>query len=237
MLDSLHPEMAAKDRRNEPRMALVLPVRVTGHDEGGKTWEEMTSTDDASFGGASFALRHPVETGRALQLSLPLPKRFRRYDLSEPGYRVYALVRDLILQKTGTRIGVLFLGKHAPKDYEKNPAQRYLLPTDPPPAPKERRKFTRLDNVYINLKLQRLSIAGGATQEERTVAENLGKGGARVMTSLALSKGEIVIVEEMGGSFRTRAEVCNVYIGEDRIPRLNLHFLDVEAPDRLLGTR
>lgn len=229
--------MAPKDRRVEPRMALVLPVRVSGVDNGGKAWEEMTSTDDASFGGASFALRHPVEGGRALQLSMPLPKRFRRYDLTEPGYHVYALVRDLTPQKGGTRVGVLFLGKHPPKDYDKNPAQRYLLPTDPPPAPKERRKVTRLDNVYINLRLQRLAIAGGPSQEERTVAENLGKGGARVMTSLPLAKGEIVMVEEMGGTFRTRAEVCNVYIGEDRVPRLNLHFLDSEAPDRLLGTR
>lgn len=219
-------------------MALVLPLRVSGQDSDGKAWDEMTTTDDASFGGASFALRHPVETGRALLLSMPLPKRFRRYDLSEPSYRVYALVRDISPQKSGGRIGVLFLGKQPPRDYEKNPAGRYLLPTDPKPAPKERRQLTRLDNVYINLRLQRMDSDGGAGQEERTVAENLGKGGARVMTSLPLAKGEIVIVEEMGGgSFKTRAQVCNVYIGEDRVPRLNLHFLDAEAPDRLLAAR
>ena len=229
--------MPSRERRNEPRMALVLPVRVSGVDEDGESWEEMTSTDDASFGGASFTLRHAVETGRALQLSLPLPKRFRRYDLTEPGYHVYALVRDLTPQKAGRRVGVLFLGKHPPKDFDRNPAQRYLLPSDPAPAPKERRRFTRLNNVFINLRLQRLASDGGAPQEERTVAENMGKGGARVMTSLPLAKGEIVMVEEMGGTFRTRAEVCNVYIGEDRVPRLNLHFLDSEAPDRLLAAR
>jgi hypothetical protein len=219
-------------------MALVLPVRVTGHEDGGgKGWEEMTSTDDASFGGASFALRHPVDTGRAVLLSLPLPKRFRRYDLTEPAYHVYALVRDVMPQKAGTRIGVMFLGKEPPKGYEKNPGGRYLLPSDPPTTPTERRKVTRLDNAYVNVKLQRMESGGATGQEERTVAENVGRGGARVMTSLPLAKGEIVLVEEMGGPFRTRAEVCNVYIGEDRIPRLNLHFLDSEAPDRLLGSR
>jgi hypothetical protein len=57
------------------------------------------------------------------------------------------------------------------------------------------------------------------------------------MTSLPLAKGDIVMVEEMGGPFKTRAEICNVYIGEDRIPRLNVHFLDSEAPERLVSTR
>jgi len=218
-------------------MALALPVRVQAIESDGRTWHEMSSTDDASFGGASFSLKHPLEVGRAIELTLPLPKRFRRYDLGEPGYRVYGLVRDVSAQEGGrARVGVMFLGRNPPKDYEKNPGGHYLLPTDPPPAPKERRQFLRLENVYVNLKLQRLDMSGGGT-EERTVAENLGKGGARVMTSLPLSKGDIVMVEELGGPFRTRAEICNVYIGEDRIPRLNLHFLDAEAPDRLVQVR
>ena len=55
------------------------------------------------------------------------------------------------------------------------------------------------------------------------------------MTTLPVAKGEIVILEEMGGDFRTRAEIRNVYIGQDRIPRLNLRFLDLEAPDRLVA--
>jgi hypothetical protein len=215
-------------------MALSLPVRVQATESDGRTWQEMSSTDDASFGGASLSLGHSLEVGRAIELNLPLPKRFRRYDLSEPGYHVFGLVRDVTPQEGGlARVGVMFLGKTPPKGYEKNPGGHYLLPTDPPPAPKERREFRRLANVYVNLKLQRLGMAGAGT-EERTVAENLGKGGACVMTSLPLSKGDIVMVEELGGPFRTRAEIRNVYIGEDRIPRLNLHFLDAEAPDRLV---
>lgn len=226
-----------KERRNEPRMALVLPVRVQGNAEGGAAWDEMSATDDASFGGASFALDHPVEQGHVLALSLPMPRRFRRYDLSEPRYQVYALVRDVLPMGKTRRVGVMFLGKNPPKGWEQNPGGRYLLPSDPPPKPRERRRYSRLDGAYLNLKLQRIDASGATLQEERTVAENLGKGGARVMTSMAVAKGDVVRVEELGGDFRTRAEIRNIYIGEDRVPRLNLAFLDAEAPDRLVSLR
>jgi len=71
--------------------------------------------------------------------------------------------------------------------------------------------------------------------EEQTIAENIGRGGARVMTSLAVVKGDVVRLEEVDGDFQVRAEIRNVYIGSDRIPRLNLRFLDAAAPDRLLS--
>lgn len=225
------------ERRKEPRMALALPVRVQGHADGKGPWHEMSSTDDASFGGASFALDHVVETGHVLVLDLPLPRRFRRYDLSEPRYHVHALVRDVQPMGSTRRVGVMFLGRHPPKGWDQNPGGRYLLPSDPPPKPKERRRSSRIENAYLNLKLQRIDASGAPLQEERTIAENLGRGGARVMTSMALAKGDVVVVEELGGDFRTRAEIRNVYIGEDRIPRLNLAFLDAEAPPRLVSLR
>jgi PilZ domain-containing protein len=227
----------SKERRSEPRMALVLPVRIQGHAEDGTPWTEMSSTDDASFGGASMVIEHVVELGHVLSLSLPLPRRFRRYDLTEPGYHVYGLVRDVIVVGRTRRLGVMFLGKSPPRGYEKNPGGRYLLPTDPAPKPKERRRYARLENAFLNLTLHRIDASGASVQEERTVAENLSKGGARVMTAMGVAKGEVVIVEEMGGDFRTRAEIRNVYIGEDRIPRLNLQFLDGEAPDRMIAGR
>lgn len=213
-------------------MSLSLPVRVQGHLEDGSAWTEMTTSEDASFGGASFVLKHPVPQGQALYLSLPLPKRFRRYDLTEPSYHVYAVVRDI----SGPRVGVMFLGKHAPKGYGEG--SRYLLPSDPHPQaapaadPKERRQQERRD-LFLNLKLRRETNAGDS-QEERTVAENLSKGGARVLTSLAVAKGEVLVLEEMGGDFQTRVEIRGVYIGKDGVPRLNLRFLDALAPDRLI---
>jgi hypothetical protein len=44
----------------------------------------------------------------------------------------------------------------------------------------------------------------------------------------------MVRIEEVGGDYKTRAEVRNVSIGADNHPRLNLLFLDEPAPERLL---
>ena len=46
--------MPPAERRRDPRTGLSVPVRVNGHDPDGTAWEEMTATDDASYGGASF---------------------------------------------------------------------------------------------------------------------------------------------------------------------------------------
>jgi hypothetical protein len=54
------------------------------------------------------------------------------------------------------------------------------------------------------------------------------------MTSLDFNKGEVVIVQEVGG-FATRAEVCATGMGGDSVRRLSLRFLDREPPDRLLN--
>ena len=82
----------------------------------------------------------------------------------------------------------------------------------------------------MNVIVRRLDADG----EERTIAENIGRRGARTLTSLPIGKGDVVEFREVDGAFHTRAEVRNVYIGDDRIPRLNLHFLDAIAPERLV---
>jgi hypothetical protein len=196
----------------------------------------MTTSADASHGGASFRIKHPLALGQVLFLSLPLPKSFRQYDLSEPSYRVYALVRDLAAGQPVSRVGVMFLGKTAPRGWSDNPAGRYLLASDPAPSSRsERRGFQRLE-VIVNFRLRRTEPAG-TPQEELTIAENIGKGGARVLTTLPVAKGEILEIEELGGPFRTRAEIRNLYIGSDKVPRLNLRFLDGETPDRIVSVR
>lgn len=104
----------------------------------------------------------------------------------------------------------------------------------PTPTPSERRRVTRLD-IFVNFIIRRVGTAGTVLQEERTIAENVGRGGARVMTSMAaLAPGDIVHLEEVGGPFKTRAEVRGSYVGKDRIRRLNLRFLDSPAPDYLV---
>ena len=229
--------MSKDERRQSSRMHLVLPVRVQGHEGSGAGWEEMASVKDASPTGVALKVRHQVKRGQVLLLTLPLPKRFRRYDVTEASYRVYGLVRSVNEESGIARVGVMFLGRNPPRGYERNPGGLFLLPTDAPPgpaAPKDRRRQPRLD-VFVNLRIRRLDgNGGGGPREEQTIAENIGKGGARLLTSMTLAKGDVIEVQEVGGPFHTRAEVRNVYVGQDRIPRLNICFLDAEAPPHLV---
>jgi hypothetical protein len=219
-------------------MGLQVPVRVLGHDPDGTPWEEMTATDDASLGGASFPLKHAHGVGQVLNVSAPLPRIFRRYDLAEQSYRIYALVRNTRPGAGGVRVaGVMFIGKVPPKGYETKPGGRYRLPDDPLAGPGpavgrgERRQRERLQ-LFVNLRLRRLGASGPL--EEQTVTENVSRGGARVFTTLPISTGETLTVADLEDKVAAEALVCNVYVGPDRVARLNLQFPDVAGFERLL---
>jgi hypothetical protein len=212
---------------------MKLPVRVQGRDPDGTAWEEMSSCTDASAGGAGLVLRRPLVVGQVLHLSLPLPARLRQYDLTDPSYRVYALVRNVRPASEGAfRVGLLFLGRHPPRGAQSLPQGLFLMEGDP--APVERRRFPR-HTTRLSLRLEAEHAPGGVAVEERTIAEDVGKWGAQVRaTTLPVVKGAILHVEEIDGDFKTRAEVRNISIGADKHPRLNLLFLDSPAPERLL---
>jgi serine/threonine protein kinase/tetratricopeptide (TPR) repeat protein len=106
-------------------------------------------------------------------------------------------------------------------------------PAPAPPPPHDRRRHSRL-GISVDVMLKRTGTDGDALQHERTVADNIGKSGARVMTSMTgLSAGDTVHLQEVGGEFETRAAIRHVFTGPDRIQRLGLEFLDRPAPDRL----
>jgi PilZ domain len=100
----------------------------------------------------------------------------------------------------------------------------------------DRRASARI-NLFVNFTLQQVDEWGTVLQEELTVADNLSRGGAHVMTSLEFAKNDVIQLEESGGGFATRAEVRGVKRGRDGIIRLHLRFLDGQTPDRLLGIK
>jgi hypothetical protein len=221
-------------------MGMNVVVRVLGHDPDGTPWEEMTTSDDISYGGASFELRHRHGVGQVLLLSAPLPSNFRRYDLAETSYKSYALVRNSRTTEDGSHVaGVMFLGRLPPKGFETKPGGRYRLPTDPRAArqpapgasPGERRRHERLQ-LFVNLRLKRAGAKG--VIEEQTVTENVSRGGARVFTTLDVAQGESITVTDLESSVTAEAVVANVYVAPDRVTRLNLHFPDVRGFERLL---
>jgi hypothetical protein len=110
---------------------------------------------------------------------------------------------------------------------------------EPPPVPgspdgRERRGHPRL-SLFVNFTLQQVDEWGVVLQEELTVADNVSQGGAHVMTTLNMGKGDVILLQEAGGGFATRAEIRGVTNGTDNIKRLHLKFLDRRAPERLLG--
>jgi hypothetical protein len=222
--------MTEHDRRLQLRTSVSLPVRVQGQYPDGETWDEMTTTSVVSASGAALPLPRTVLLGQALHLSLPLPKRFRTFDLGAPTYDVYAVVASV---SPSGEVGLRFLGKDPPGGYARNRTGFFLTPPTTPPAP-ERRSAPRRDGVFFFVLKPRGDR--GERQEEATVADNLGAGGARVMTTQSFVRGEVLEVEEAGGPFRTRAAVRHAYVGEDAVWRLNLMFLDAETPARLLGS-
>ncbi len=122
------------------------------------------------------------------------------------------------------------------------------IPAPPPSATQEfkvdraspdlhdRRASSRV-HLFVNFTLQLVDEWGTVLQEELTVADNLSRGGAHVMTSLEFAKNDVIQLEESGGGFATRAEVRGVKRGRDGIIRLHLRFIDGETPDRLLGIK
>jgi hypothetical protein len=104
------------------------------------------------------------------------------------------------------------------------------------PALHDRRASPRV-NLFVNFTLQLVDEWGTVLQEELTVADNLSRGGAHVLTSLEFAKNDVIQLEESGGGFATRAEVRGVKRGRDGIIRLHLRFLDGQTPDHLLGIK
>ena len=100
-------------------------------------------------------------------------------------------------------------------------------------APDNRRAAPRVD-LFVNFTIQLVDEWGAVLQEELTVADNVARGGARVMTALSFQVGDVLLLQEAGGGFATRAEVRAITRAQRRVERLHLRFIDRQAPERLL---
>ena len=63
-MTSIQPQF--EEKRFALRMALRLPIVVSGRTEDGATWSEPTETDDISTLGALFQLNQPIANGDSL---------------------------------------------------------------------------------------------------------------------------------------------------------------------------
>ena len=69
----MNPPYNNEERRFALRMALRLPIVVSGRAEDGSAWSEPTETDDISTSGALFHLNQKVSRGERLYLRAHRP--------------------------------------------------------------------------------------------------------------------------------------------------------------------
>jgi hypothetical protein len=196
-------------------------VVVKGHAREGP-WEESTSTNDVCYGGLSLGLSRRLAMGHVVQVALPLPEMFRRFDIKSPQYRVFALVRHADAPGPPFRTGLMFFGRHPPRGYEDNPSGLFFLPDDPQPGGGDRTQPRH--PLLLTVRLRRLDEGRGGPPEEITITEDVSLGGASVRTTMPVARGELVSLAEADGPFKVSAVVHNVTRGPDKITRLNLQF-------------
>lgn len=232
-----------RERRRTPRAALEIPVGVEAHAADGTARHLWALTQDVSAGGVSLALSPPVAPGQVLFLELPLPAPLRNFDVDAPIYGVYGIVRSVVETPAEPRVGVQFLGRTPPQGFERHPGALFLLPDDAPAPvatdivrhdPWERRHSSRFQ-VLVNLVLQAVAPNGDVEREELTVTEDVGREGMRVKTTFGAQPGDVLVVKHPETGFESRVGVCDSWVADDGVRRLNLRFLDGKTGESFIG--
>ena len=234
-------------KRIRERLELKLPVRVRCRETADLEWTEITRLIDVTPFGAGFTLKRPVEKGRLLHMTIPMPRQLRVFDHVEDQYRVWALVR--YVRKTSAagaaqqfEVGVAFIGKHPPRSYEENPAKRYeigsLIPgqldTVEDWAPVElsasdKRLQTR-HNIPVDMLIETFKDNGEVEFSEHTVTENISQKGAAIYTTLDLPPGRFIRLTSEQFKLSVYAAVRGHSMGPAGVPRIHVEFIDREWP-------
>ena len=235
-----------KENRRIQRLALPLPIRVESHVNESVSWNEITRLNDVTAFGAGFNLRRPVKRGRLLHLTIPLPRKLRCFDFTEPQYKVWGLVRSCITKSSTAgaenySVGVAFIGKKPPKSYYDDPAKIFEIshrddgnlwhvieaPIQPDEShlPKELRRHSRY-SIPTTIIIEKMDADGNVLQSEPTVTENISLSGASVFTTLEVETGSFVRVKSEQYNVSIISIVRGRRLGQDGIPRLHIEFVD-----------
>jgi len=236
-----------KDRRVRERLRLSLPARVQVREDAQTEWTEMTRLADLTPFGAGFSLTRPVDTGRLVHLTLPMPRQLRCFDHVEDQYRVYALVRFMRAEfpvgarAPGFKFGVAFAGKRPPESYQLDPKKRYevfepetqgglwKLLEQTPTAGQIEKKESRL-SVPVEVTVELYDERWNITAREDTVTENISRRGAAVYTTIKAERGRFVRLTSPRYQTSAFAVIRAHRTGNDGIPRLHVEFMDREWP-------
>jgi hypothetical protein len=237
-------------KRIRERLELKLPVRIQCRETLDFEWVEVTRLTNVTPFGAGFTLKRPIERGRLLHMTIPMPRQLRVFDHVEDQYRVWALVRfvrsveavkpnDLMFE-----IGVAFVGKRAPRSYADDPTRRYqiaasvtetrMLTEEPdevvaPMADSDKRTFTR-HKIAVDMLLETINEKGQVELSENTVTEDISKQGATIFTALSIPTGRFIRLTSQQYQLTVFAAVRGTSTGAHGVPRIHVEFIDKQWP-------
>ena len=239
-------ETTTKPARRRARIPLTLPIKVMCKESTEYEWTEQSRLVDVTHFGAGFTLSRPVDVGRLIHLTMPLPHQLRCFDQDEPMYLVWGLVRH-IFAIPGTdrdglsqfRIGVAFVGKDAPRSYEDDPTLRY----EPVPIKVGQNthwKLSRLSSVNkrrearlvipLEVLVEILDEDGQPLMQEYTVTETISSLGTCVPTNLNVDVGRVVRITSPNDQVSIFAAIRSREIAADGVARLGLEFVGNRWP-------
>ncbi len=234
-------------KRIRERLELQLPVRVRCRETVDLEWTEITRLTDVTPFGAGFTLKRPVEKGRLVHMTIPMPRQLRVFDHVEDQYRVWAVVRYIRSTTTsdsksaGFEVGAAFIGKQPPRSYEADPSKRFEVSTftgqlttveewvPVEMSTSDNRTHTR-HNIPVDMLLQTLNEKGEVDSSEQTVTENISPKGAAIYTTLNLPVGRFVRLSSEQYKLSVHAAVRGSSMGAAGVPRLHVEFIDREWP-------
>ena len=234
-------------KRSRERLQLRLPVRVRFRETAEMDWSEVTRLIDVTPFGAGFTLKRPIEKGRLLHMTIPMPRQLRVFDHAEDQYKVWAVVRYVRPAaspdgKPQFEVGVAFIGKQPPRSYEGSPSKRYdvstatpgQLPTLEEWVPTEltssdKRAATR-HNIPVDMLIETLNESGQVESSEHTVTENISEKGAAIYTTLSLSEGRFIRLSSEQFKISVYAAVRGSSMGPTGVTRIHVEFIDREWP-------
>ena len=228
--------------RIRARLSLKLPIKVLCRESVDYQWIEKSRLIDVNQFGAGFSLTRPVEVGRLIQVTAPLPHQLRCFDQLEPMYSVWSLVRHIsVVQEDPImfRVGVAFVGKRPPASYEEDPATLY----DPLPIklghsvmwsvtrrpPTKARRETRLA-IPLEVIVETFDDEGNASEREYTVTEAISTLGACIPTSLEVEAGRVVRITSVTDGVSLFGAVRSRQVMPDGIARLGIEFIGDRWP-------
>jgi hypothetical protein len=236
-----------KWKRIRERLELKLPVRIQCRETKDLRWTEITRLIDVTPFGAGFTLKRPVEKGRLVHMTIPMPRQLRVFDHVEDQYRVWALVRYIKQVKVPDKtrqfeVGVAFIGKRAPRSYEEDPARRYEIAglsaeslsalqdwQEPEFASSDKRRMTR-HNIPVDMLIETLDDSGEVETREQTVTENINARGAAIYTTLELPVGRFIRLSSEQYKVTAYAAVRGCSMGPSGVPRVHVEFIDRDWP-------